>query len=190
MQKLLTLFIFLIALQGPGPAWAMGEVEFVRQAYQTLSERSQPVTGADVEKAMALFDFGALFAEITQDFSAQVKVGDYQLLQETFLKLFSKNISEKGLKLSSKKVGGIRFLDKGAVGNKKTIEVGGIYGEKKVTVLFFIRRFQGQPRIVDISIEGALLSRNYRGAFNRIFRKEGVSGLMTRIQRKINWVGP
>ena len=43
----------------------------------------------------------------------------------------------------------------------------------------------GEYRIVDYEVEGALLSRNYRGHFNYLMRKYGKVGFFERLERKL-----
>lgn len=40
-------------------------------------------------------------------------------------------------------------------------------------------------QIVDMDMEGALLSRNYRGQFNYLFRKYGKSGMLAKMEEKL-----
>jgi len=47
-------------------------------------------------------------------------------------------------------------------------------------------RSGNEYKIVDYEVEGALLSRNYRGHFNYIIRKYGKSGLFGRLEKKLS----
>ena len=57
---------------------------------------------------------------------------------------------------------------------------------KKLEVQFILTFDEKIWRLVDIAVEGALLSRQYRGSFNKIFRDKGYDGLLYYLERKMN----
>ena len=52
-----------------------------------------------------------------------------------------------------------------------------------LTVSTYLTKVGEQWKIMDLDIEGALLSRNYRGQFNRILRRSGFIELIRRIEQ-------
>jgi ABC-type transporter MlaC component len=56
-------------------------------------------------------------------------------------------------------------------------------GEFKLTI--FLVEHNNRTFVVDYDVNGALLSRNYRGNFNYIIEKYGKTGLFDRLERKL-----
>ena len=53
-----------------------------------------------------------------------------------------------------------------------------------LTITTYLENSEQQWKIMDLDIEGALLSRNYRGQFNYILRHDGYEELINRIEHK------
>lgn len=183
----------LIALFIPVSSWATipGEVGFVKQAYQVLSQLDRQRTNRNevlVTKALGYFDLDHLFHTITQDFADKLSEQDYQGLLGNFKKVFMVQVYRKGLKLSDRRLEDIEYLLKKRGAPYTWVELRGRVEQKKLEILFtLLPKSAGKSNawsIVDLSVNGALLSRNYRGQFNRIHRVEGVAGLNKRMQIK------
>jgi len=57
---------------------------------------------------------------------------------------------------------------------------------KRFSLSLFLAPHQGGFQIVDYEVEGALLSRNYRGHFNYLIRKYGKAGFFERLEKKLH----
>jgi ABC-type transporter MlaC component len=60
---------------------------------------------------------------------------------------------------------------------------------KTVRIVYFLTKNSDGWRMVDYEVEGALLSRNYRGQFNYLMRTYGYVGMMDRLRKKAESVG-
>ncbi|MBX7148966.1 ABC transporter substrate-binding protein [bacterium] len=57
---------------------------------------------------------------------------------------------------------------------------------KAFEMVFIISKNQTGYKIADFEMNGVLLSRNFRGQFNRIFNEEGYAGIVARLTQKLN----
>lgn len=177
----LCLFFFpAAAAAAPGP------VEFVQAAFKDLSRA--PVSSAPglIAKVGRYYDFGGLFDLASQDFQAALAPDQAQRLRTLFVDLLTRRMARKADRLGGKNLQNPDYaLLKGRKDGEFTVVLKGTLRGRSVRLEFVLVPHAEVYKIVDLSVEGALLSRNYRGQFNRIFRSEGVDGLEKRLQDQL-----
>lgn len=186
MRKLL-LLVLLIGLHLP-PASARGEAEplaFARAAIQDLSG-SRATTEALLVKVGRYYDFGILFERASQDFRASLRPEEEARLKELFAALLSQRMSEQADRMTRRQLQNPEYSLKVSSGTESRVLLRGLVNQRAVEIEMSLLSQAGTYKIVDLSIEGALLSRNYRGVFNRIFRLEGAAGLEKSLRAKLS----
>lgn len=188
MKRVFILLLCFSFFATPLFAAGSGEVQFVRKAYEELTKLNseKKVVGLETsKKVLSFFNFDILFKRIVQDFESKLSREEYEDVRDTFLLLFTKNIEKKGLNFSGKKLSGIKYKLESKKKNESVVILLGRAKEHSVKIEFTLIPHEQSWKIADLSLNDALLSRNYRGQFNRIYRVEGVEGLMKRIQIKL-----
>ncbi|MBX7148970.1 ABC transporter substrate-binding protein [bacterium] len=61
-----------------------------------------------------------------------------------------------------------------------------VNNHKTVVINFFVLKQEQNYKIVDLEVDGVLLSRNFRSQFNRIVNEEGFQGIVARLNQKLN----
>ena len=94
-------------------------------------------------------------------------------------------LAEKGLRFGNERLASVTYTLKQLENNTAQVTMSGTHETHSYHIAFeLIPNPSHAWKITDIDVSGALLSRNYRSVFNRIFREEGISGLMSRMQAK------
>lgn len=169
-------------------AFAEDEVVFIRKAYLTLSqiEFVKPETRI---KAMgeirSFFDFEAFCHLALQDIEPKMTGEEIAKFRDLFDRLFFRNIEKKGLKMADKRIQNIHYSVESRQNPVSVALIKGLVDQKNVTIKFHLKKKGLSWGIIDIFVNGAGMSRNYRGQFNRIHRVEGFEGLMSRMERKL-----
>lgn len=169
---------------------AMGasDIQFVEKAANKLftlrSDNNGIVSQESVDMVMGLFDFDRFFQRISQDIRQEMSPDEFKKLKEVFKKLFVENMAKKGLKLSDKQLQSMRYRAGAKTALESNVILHGKWDNREVEIQFTLASVAGSWKLVDLSVEGALLSRQYRSQFNRVFRKEGFDGLIGKIEKK------
>lgn len=188
---IIPLFSFLISfsLGTASASSSPGPVSVIQDLWKEIqaSAGSDPSSREDFIK-VALerhFDFEGLYGKALQDHWPSWTESQKEEFGGRFRRVFLKNLARKirrlpasGGELTST---GLTFTGPRAKGAFK-----GRKGEKEIGFkVFFVRR-DGDWKICDVEVEGALLSRNYRAQFNRILRNENFGGLLARLDNKLS----
>ncbi len=169
-------------------AFAEDEVAFIRKAYQTLSgiEFVQPDTRAQaMAEIRGFFDFESFCHLAIQDIEPKMIPEEVKKFRDLFDRVFFKNIEKKGLKMADKRIQNIQYSVESRQNQVSVALIQGRVDQKNVTIKFHLKKNNSSWGIVDIYVNSAGASRNYRGQFNRIYRVEGFEGLMTRMEKKL-----
>lgn len=178
-------FILTVVMIVAGPSLAYSsEILFIKNLFKRFSDASlqTQLVYNEIEK---LYDFKTLFEISTQDFSDQLTSDQYEDLSELFSQLMLKNIKNKYHKLYGKNFEKKNYQIKEKNKNQTTVAVFGRYEDTNIEMNFTLMPNESSWKIVDLEVKGALLSRQYRGQFNRIFRSEGAEGLEKRMRTKL-----
>jgi ABC-type transporter MlaC component len=181
---LITISFFLSTV-----CFAAGEVHFVREAYNRMSK----VRLIDIEREPGkvrssiadLFHFTKLFELCAMDFVDRLDAHDRDQVERVFSRMIALGATKNAKRIADKKLRHVRFVLKEPEGDKAHVEVVGNANGKDVHLDFWLSKLEGGWRLADLAVDGVLLSRNYRGQFNKIHRKEGCAGLISRIRKKL-----
>lgn len=153
-----------------------------RQFYFNLVEKQQAGQNEIVMQSFEKqFQFKDFAKRSLVDVSDQLSDIEHRELLTVFKKLFYKNLRKNQQKLFKH-----RFKSPVLKQNQidsKTIVVHIFEPQQSHEVALY---FNTQNEVVDIEISKALLSRQYRGTFNRSFRKGGFEGLKSAMLQKLN----
>lgn len=165
------------------------KIHFLKQVYQSLiSPLSQNQTVEDKAKlhVREYFSTQTLFETSIQDFSTQLNSKQYQEFFKLFDQLITKKIESKSTVLAKKRLENNIYEFKEIDSASWMGIVNGKHKDKNYKIEIFFKTMGESWKAVDIVVNGAKLSRNYRGQFNRIFREEGYEGIKRRLEKKLN----
>lgn len=160
------------------------EVAFVQSAYRDLARLGSTKDPRAIQRVQALFDFDAFFANVSQDIASKLSPPQRDGFKTLFATVFFDTINRKGLKLDNRQPEKLRYSLSRKKKDEVVVRVNGVFEGKDVLFDFYIHKKNGKYAISDLAVHDALLSRNYRGPFNRIYREEGYEGLMQRLLKK------
>lgn len=160
------------------------EVAFVQAAYRDLARLGSTKDPRAIKRVRVLFDFDAFFANVSQDIASKLSPPQRDEFKTLFATVFFDTINRKGLKLDNRQPEKLRYSLSRKKKDEVVVRVNGVFEGKDVLFDFYIHKKNGQYAILDLAVHDALLSRNYRGPFNRIYREEGYEGLMQRLLKK------
>lgn len=181
-------FACLLLLIHPVHAATTPEIKFVKSTMTRLILADQNKVSQEselVKKLFALFEFDLFANKTTIDFNKKLSAKEYKEFKEVFSKLMLHNMVRNASRISGKKAKKVQYHLKQKSPKESVVSVAGQAEHGDFKMEFTVSKPNKAWRITDISIEGVLLSRNYRGQFNRIFREEGLKGLTSRMRKKI-----
>ena len=180
--------LWLFLLFGSTAAQAVSNpVDFIREVSATLAGQAGRVSlpqGKFITKVARYYDFSALFDRASKDFRTSLTVEQSERLKALFTDLLTKRMIQKAHRLIGKDLKNPQYSLKGQQGGEATVLVRGTLGQRAVKLEFTVVSKRDVYKIVDLAVSGALLSRNYQGQFNRIFRVEGAEGLEKRMRQQ------
>lgn len=166
---------------GGAPA---GDIAVAKQAYHYFINADRSVAVLPI-----LFDFDVFYTLVAQDFKGSIENDKAERFKALFSEVFFKQLAKKGLRAHPLE-DPIYTRSENARGQSKVVLQGKAFSDSQeavtMTIDFYLREGHRGWRIEDFAVNGALLSRNYRGHFNRIFREEGFSGLVARMEQKLS----
>ncbi|HKY63030.1 MAG TPA: ABC transporter substrate-binding protein, partial [bacterium] len=175
-QLIFLLFLGRAALAAPGP------VDFARGALRDLSLARKEAIQLRVER---YYDFSALFDRATQDFQAKLSPEESARLRRLFVEAVTRGLAGQADRWNGKRLSRAEFSLERQEGRESVVAIRGLVDRRPVRIEWTLAPSGASFKIVDLAVQGALLSRNYRGPFNRIFRVEGFSGLERRMKRNV-----
>jgi len=183
---LLVIFFLLTSRTGLS---AEPQVDFIKRVFDDLAvyQGSAARRSSDLsDRVKSYYDFTAMFHKASQDFSDRLSNDEKARLEALFSQLMNQKVIEKSDRMTGKKMEQATYLLENSSPEEQVVGVRGKVKGKEIHLEFVIVPETGSFKITDLSIQGALLSRNYRGQFNRIFRTEGFAGLEKRLLGKLN----
>lgn len=183
------ILILLAALLFTIPARAEDAITFTATAYKTMTtidSKSSSFKNDALDRFKSLFDFDGFYARVTPDIAAKMSEEDTAKLKEAFEDLFFTNFAAKTASIASRKIAFPKYAIKTSATEITVVSASGnLPGGGNATFAFALKPVAGATwRLVDIEVDSVLLSRNYRGAFNRTFRENGASGLIEKLNAK------
>jgi len=184
--KIILLFSFIVS--APTLAQADSGPEallFTKKAYPAmLAVNSQ--SGANADTALGnfkkIFNFAEFYKRCASDLKRKVTKDQLDQIETSFRTVFFKNFKEKFESIYARRILRPTYSIKQETENYTIVTATGKSKRSNITISFYLKKTaQGQWQLIDLAVKSALLSRNYRGSFNRIYREHGFDGLYARI---------
>jgi phospholipid transport system substrate-binding protein len=183
--------VFILALLVCSSAHAASEQDelaFMRQTMQELiraGKKGQANDEKAVQRFADLVEMDLLTQKTVTDFRQELTAEKYDAFRKLFSETMRKLMVKKARNLRGRSLRSLRYSIQSKNAAETEVRVEAQTDKKAITMEYTLARVGNQWRIVDVSVEGALLSRNYRGQFNRIYREEGFDGLYSRLNKKL-----
>jgi len=184
--KLVCAMLVLGCLISPGVASADGPGEAVAEMLELAKEAtSGEGEGAAAQTFAEGFDMRAFARRCMVDHWSALSPSQ----RDEFVEVFSSVLRRRLERLESKGSGREGFAYKVGravkdAGGATRVPASVTADGATVEFVYYLVNDGGDYRLVDYEVEGAMLSRQYRGQFNRIMRKRGYEGLMDRLRVK------
>jgi phospholipid transport system substrate-binding protein len=108
--------------------------------------------------------------------------------QERFVELFQKLLGNVYITAMEEYAGEtVRYGKERVEGERASVETFIVRaGSGEIPVNYRLRVRSGRWLVYDVTVEGVSIISNYRGSFNSIVRKNGISGLLEQLDKKVN----
>jgi ABC-type transporter MlaC component len=192
---LIACFLSTVIILSALPAVAADVVlDYARTAYASLTgmdKNSSDFARQTAQKMRTLFDVDGLAGFAMQDIKSKISEGEYQDLSAIFADVFFANIERKADQIAARRLKNPTFSVRESQPELVVVEVAGLAATGQATMAFYFKPIGvGEWKLVDLEIESVRLSRNYRGAFNRIFREKGYGGLKEKLAARLKELMP
>lgn len=183
----LVLFLFFILLSFPSQAHpALKKAKEVYGEIKNLPLKNESEKIKAIEKFQNAFGFDDFFYLVIQDITFLMNEKEKSEVKDVFYDLFFENFKNKSENIFKKRVYSETYHFLGKSHDVYQISLTGKSDSSSHTLVFYFKEKQNNEiKLIDIEIDSALLSRNYRGTFNRTFRKHGFTGLKERLTNKL-----
>lgn len=152
---------------------------------QRLSHEPNPSLRAEQVRSLlrSHYDFESFYATALQDYWPQWSEAQRKDFSGRFEGVFLDSLVRKLTRLPQ---GGVEmtFESQRISGDHAEVRLKGVKGTKHVGFQVFFMKRDGEWKICDVDIAGALLSRNYRGQFNHILRTQSYDALLAKLDQK------
>lgn len=168
------------------PAYATGTGELKSQTSRLLQQwTSKSNTGALPADVVNSFDYESFATEAIKTHAAQLSSQQTAKYQQIFQALLKKTVHRQaGSALADTKYTvGEAKID----GGKATVAVDATMpkDDTQTSVVFTWRKKGEDWKIVDLSIDGGSLVRDYSNQFGRIIKRDGVEALLSRLDKRL-----
>lgn len=186
MQKLLTvLLVSGLAL----PAFAAPEAP--RAVVETIIEKASKLdnkaTKAQNARAIeSLVDFEKLANDALGDNLSDTKPNERKKIQDLLRKIITKTVYPEAPKFFRDVK--IQYTAEAEDGGKTRISSVVTKGTKRSTVDYWLAKQGDGYKVVDLAIEGERWVENVSDQFDEVIAKHGVSGLISRMQKRLNQI--
>lgn len=181
-------FLLLLSLLLSFPSFATDYIEFTKTAYHDLKKLS-PTQSDFQKKALDNFKQHFYFQGFSDrafyDLKKKMPENEIKEIRSLFQKVFYKNFSLKAHNLIKRIASNPLFQIKEQKKKFTIVQVTGKTKEGQSQLAYYVQPQPDGLKIIDIAVDGVLLSRNYRGAFNRVYREKGFEGLKTKLSHKL-----
>jgi ABC-type transporter MlaC component len=184
-MKNITLFFLLLFISTNAIA---GEtiLSFSKSAYESmvaLDAKEAEFSKQAVEKFKKYFDFDGFNLRAMRDVKKKVTPKQYAILSEAFQEFFFLNFELKSQRLLRKKIAKPTYAVKEVKTDFTIVKISGETDEGPMNIDFYVHSITDDAYgMIDLAVDGVLLSRNYRSSFNRIYRDHGFKELLKRLE--------
>lgn len=186
MKKIFFVFSLILVVSQVRFAKANEDVVgFTKQAYEamvSINPNSANFSEQSLSYFKTVFNFRTFGARVLYDLQKKMTNEEYMRLMSLFEEVFFKNFANRAQTLAQRKIENPQYAIKEKSSYYTIVSVSGNSSKGKVMVNFYITKQGSQFFIVDLSINGALLSRNYHRSFNKIYTKDGTPGLFAKLE--------
>lgn len=200
-SKFLGIFFILIL---PARAFSLSTEDAAPQALKTYADltRYENPTSAQSDELLLIlqdhFSFDDFFSRCATDISASLTNEQSTELKRVFHELFFANLKKKSRALAARRILNPRHEQKNLPDGRVMVTLSGHPPPKNpgdpespsYDLSFLLVVGKSRWLVADITVDGAELSRQYRGSFNKIFRERGYSGLVQSLQAKLDKLLP
>lgn len=175
---LIAIFLCFLILWQEKVAFAISSPqELTRQFYQNLTKSNQ-VTKQNLDRAFQVFQdafyFDKFYERCVQDIVSQMTVVQSEEFKKKFEALFFENFHYRVKSFVKKRLYQPTYETVPAANGLVAVSIRGYDTNKQThTLKFTVAPENNNHFIVDLAFDGANLSRQYRGSFNKIFRERG-----------------
>lgn len=163
-------------------------LSFSKNAYETITSldtNQKEFSEEALKKFKEIFFYDGFNERAMSDIKKQASAEDYEKLKMAFQEVFFLNFKTSAIKLTQKKISHPQYAIKEEKPNFTVVSISGEASEGPLTIDFYIaKKNESDFGMIDLSVDGVQLSRNYRGSFNRIYRDKGVEGLLEKFKQK------
>src|SRR3990167_1276681 len=181
-MKTIQIIFILSCLFFGRAALAEDPLNFAKSAYGNLATHdgaAQTYQQEALTRFKAQFDFDTFAHRAMQDIEPKLDTVQIEKLKQTFSALFFGKFAAKSGGFSARKLQSPIFTQLNSGLGETLVKITGLSrGEHMSITLHVVTETDGTFHVCDLDFDSATLSRNYRGAFNRMFREHGFDGLM------------
>ena len=153
---------------------------------QWTTKHNTATLPADV---VASFDYESFATEAIKPHAAQLNATQMAKYHQVFESLLKKTVHKQaGTALADTKY---TVAEPKVAGDKATVDVSARVPKDETTtsVVFTWKKKGDDWKIVDLSIDGGSLVRDYSNQFGRIIKRDGVDALIARLDKRLNGAG-
>lgn len=172
-------FILLALLVLPSTVLAATPLELAKNTMESLLQ-----TRGDKGNIAEWMDMDRFVDQIVIDFKDGLNPEKYSEFKFIFAQVLSKSLKENIGQLTSRRFGSLVYKIKSEKGTQAAVLIRGKAQSEWIEMELQMNQTSSGWRVSDLSVDSVLLSRNYRGQFNRIYREEGMEGLLTRLRHQ------
>ncbi len=190
MKKRISLIFPLFCVLFLVSAVARGDdaLTFTKTSYASLmglNKRTENLAKTLEQRAREVFDFDAFAHLCFIDIESKMTPEELSQIKATFSDVFFQTVFDAKSDILKHVIAKPAYHLKGTKGDLVTVGVSGKSPDGMIKMGFYLKhQTDGHFNLADIDVDGVLLSRNYRGSFNRVFREQGFVGLYQRIENK------
>lgn len=179
---LLGLFFWSSSIQAGEPA------VFAKKAYESMvaiDTSSKNYSERALSHFKTVFSFDGFYDEVSSDLKKKMTENELKELHDLFERVFFKNFAIHATEIAKKRMQHAQYLIKDQTTDKVVVIISGQTIKGPLKVSFHLKLGSDQEwKVFDIAIDDVLLSRNYRGSFNRIYREQGFEALIAKMTKK------
>lgn len=188
-MKFIGIISFLLVF--PAGARADDALSFTKTAYAEMVAVRAAKPDVATAKLKEKFDFDGFYARVTPDFTGKMTPEENARLKKAFMDLFFANFSKNAGNVFARQLENPAYSVRETKPEYSVVAASGKFKGADAALGFFVRPdAAGKWKMVDIEVDSVLLSRNYRGSFNRVFREKGLPGLVEKLEAKLREIAP
>jgi len=181
-------FLSFLLLSMPANAGDLSALAFTKRAYPTMlaiNKNSKDYAEKSMANFKQIFNFKEFNLRCSYDVKNKMSEAEYAKLEKIFSDVFFTNFKNESDKIYERRITKPKYHIKEESEKFTIVSATGQSKKGQATFSLYLKKNEkGEWQLIDLSIERVLLSRNYRGSFNRIYREHGFDGLYARLEKK------